>query len=155
MADDMYTSGSGDMLGDPEPAAMIVRGLRQTWPWVAMLAAFALMSTGFLFLGGVSMLVVGNSVGLPAETDPFGIGRWIGLLYMVFGFVSFVPLVLLTRFAIAAFRVSDDDGLASAARAVRRSRDLWIGYGILTLLVLIAYCGGAVAMVATMASALS
>ena len=155
MTDDVYASGSGDMLGDPEPPAIIVRALRQTWPWVALLAVFGLFSTGFLFLGGVSMLVVGNGIGLPPEMDPLGIGRWIGLLYLVFGFVSVVPLVLLSRFAFAAFRVSDGDGLLSAARAVRRSRDLWIGYGVLTLLVLIAYCGGAVAMVAGMAAALS
>ena len=155
MTDDVYAAGSGDMFGDPEPPAVIVRALRQTWPWVALLAAFGLLSTGFLFVGGISMLVVGNGIGLPAEMDPLGIGRWIGLLYIVFGFVSLVPLVLLSRFAIAAFRVNDSDGLASAARAVRRSRDLWIGYGVLTLLLLIAYCGGAVAMVAGMAVAFS
>jgi len=153
MADDAYAPGSGEMLGDPEPAAIIVRALRQTWPWVALLAVFALLSTGFLLLAGISMLVVGNLGGLPAEADPFGIGRWIGLIYVVLGFVSLVPLVLLTRFAIAGFRVTDTDGLESASRAVRRSRDLWVGYCILTLLALVAYCGGAVAMVATMAVA--
>jgi hypothetical protein len=110
-----------------------------------MLAFFTLLATGFLFMGGVSMLV-GNTLALPAEVDPLGISRWLGLLYLVFGFVSFVPLVLLSRFAFAAFRVSDDDGLASAARAVRRSRDLWVGYGVLTLLYMIASCGAVVAL---------
>jgi hypothetical protein len=155
MTDDVYAPGTGEVIADPDPAAVIVRALRQTWVWVAMLALFALLGTLFLFGGGVSMLVLGNSIALPAEADPFGIGRWIGALYIVFGFFSIVPLVLLSRFAFAAMRVTENDGLASAARAVRRSRDLWVGYGVLTLLLMLAYCGGAVALVIGMAATMS
>jgi hypothetical protein len=146
MTDDVYAAGSAEMYGDPNPAAAIVRALRQTWPWAAFLSVLAIL-TVVLELGmGAMMLAFGGL--LPAQSDPFGMNRWIGLVYIVLG-LFYIPIaVLMTRVAASTMRVSEGDDLRSVLRAVRHIRDWWIGMGVIAIFTMLATCGGIIAAAA-------
>jgi hypothetical protein len=131
---------------ESDTAADLVRALRQTWPWAAFVGVLAI-GTVLLEIGSGIFWIAGAGL-LPREADPFGVGRWIGPVYIALGILYVLPTVLMLRIALATARTTADDGLVSALRAVRALRDWWIAMGVFAMLALVGTCAGVIAMVA-------
>jgi len=119
-----------------EISSTVVNLLRQTKPWVRLLAALGFIGIAFMLLASVSMLALWSFArsGLPAG---FGIVMMVG--YILMAGVQLPAAIFLNRYAshIGALVNSNAPGDLEAAMSAQKS--FWRYVGILTLIMLCLY----------------
>jgi hypothetical protein len=138
------------MASDSElsPEDQINLYLGQTRPWVGLLTVLMALATAMMLCSGAAMQVSMSALGSAFPTEDLGpmggFVKYFGLIYILFGLVYAIPMVLLGRYTIAA----GPTDLHQAALAVRYQRDFWRVIGVMTLMFIVLYCGGVAAVVA-------
>jgi hypothetical protein len=118
-------SGEGGAV--PEEA---VEALRETRPWVTLLAVLGFIGAGFVVLAGLSILAFGNSFnnGLPPA---------FGLVYILMAGLYVLPSVLLMRYSSSIGRLLAGAGSNGLVDALRSQRAFWRAVGIMTLVFIV------------------
>jgi hypothetical protein len=124
---------------DGEVPAEAVDALRETRPWVTLLAILGFIGAGFMILAGLAIFAIGGNVGR-------GMPPAFGLVYVLLAVIYLLPSVLLQRYSSSIGRVLDGAGTPAFIEALRSQRSLWRTMGILTLvmivLMMLAFVGG-------------
>lgn len=121
---------------DGDAQEQILTYLRQTRPWVLLLAVLTGLSSMLMVGGGLFVTLAGAAIGMDAGMG--GLEAAIGLVYVAIGAMYAVPTFLLGRYGLA----SSPTDLDGAALAVRYQRDFWRVVGMFTLALIALYCGG-------------
>jgi hypothetical protein len=150
VADENVFAPTDRMAGDSElsPEEQITLYLRQTRPWVGLLTVIMALGTALMVCSGAVMQISMSTLGSALPTEELGpmaaFVKYIGLIYIVFAAIFAIPMVLLGRYTLAA----GPTDLHHAALAIRYQRDYWRAIGVMTMLVMVLYCGGIGLMVA-------
>jgi hypothetical protein len=126
-------AGASDMMPDAHHTDAVVRRLRETRPWVLVLAVLGFLGGGFLLLAAVLVVVglaaaAGSVEGAQIAAVVFG-GAFYGLLG---AFCLFYAALLLRYFrAIGSFLVTETT--AELEGAVDAQRVFWKATGIATI----------------------
>ena len=144
MSDNPYqtpSSGFGEIneINDIDADAkseVIVKLLQQTRPWVRFISILLFLTSGFLVLGGLVMMVSG-------PMTPMGrIGVTIGAAYIVMALIYFVPAIFLWKYADRITLFERERSMASLTLAVEAQKSFWKFVGIAALILLVLYFGG-------------
>jgi hypothetical protein len=142
-ASDYVDPQAGTAGAVPEEA---VEALRETRPWVTLLAILGFIGAGFVVLAGLSILAFGNSFGN-------GLPPAFGLVYILMAGLYVLPSVLLMRYSSSIGRLLAGAGSNGLVDALRSQRAFWRAVGIMTLvvivLVMLATVGGIAAIFST------
>ncbi len=129
----------GAAMGSASPSEIsptVVGLLRQTKPWVRLLAVLGFIGIGFMLLASVSMLALGSTLGsgLPAG---FGIAMMVG--YMVMAGIQLPAVIFLNRYASRIGALVNSGAPGDLEAAISAQKSFWRYLGILTLIVLCLY----------------
>ncbi len=116
-----------------------VQALRETRPWVLLLAILGIIVTGLMLLGGLGILLggmfsagSGGGMGGPA----LGIMAVMGVAYLLFALLYLYPIIKLFKFSGAIGRLSQTGAVRDLEEALRQQRSFWRFLGIVTLVVI-------------------
>lgn len=131
-------------------SAGTVLALKQTRPWVLLLAILGLIGVGLMLLGGVVMLGAGamaTSAGAgvrpgSAAGMPMGVFAGMGVGYLVFAFLYLYPIIKLFKYSSAISRLSGSGSVRDLEAALQEQKGFWKFIGIVTLVVLLLYVVG-------------
>lgn len=129
----------GTPMGDPAAAGItpaIVNLLRQTKPWVRLLAVLGFIGTGFLFLASFGMLALGASAG---QGLPAGFGIGLMLVYMLMAGIQLPAVLFLNRYASRIGKLVNSNAPEDLESALAAQKSFWRYVGILTLIMLCIY----------------
>jgi len=129
----------GARMGGASPAEVapsIVELLRQTKPWVRLLAVLGFIGIGLMVLASFAMLALGSSMGggLPAG---FGIGMM--LAYLLMAGVQLPAVIFLNRYASRISSLVGSNAPGDLESALSAQKSFWRYIGILTLILLCIY----------------
>jgi len=113
--------------GGGEVPAEAVEALRETKPWVTLLAVLGFVGTGFMVLAGLGVMVMDNAT-LPAA---------FGVVYVVIAVLYLLPSLLLIRYSSSIGRLVDGAGPQGLIEALRSQRSFWRAVGIMTLVMIV------------------
>jgi hypothetical protein len=122
----------------PALPAAILTYLKLTKPWVRFISIMGFLTTGFLFLLGL-VLILGAGILSSLSHSAFGgapIGL-IGLLYSVVACLNFFPALYLYRFASSIQRALRGEEIRGVEEALRNQKSFWRYVGIVLLLILV------------------
>lgn len=115
--------------------------LKQTRPWVLLIAVLVAVGAGLTLLGGLAFAALFAAAPEFADLGqmPRGFGGGIVLLYLVFGAVYLVPSIWLFRYSgrITRYLEAPDQGTLGDAIAAQKS--FWKFTGIAALCVIALY----------------
>ncbi len=128
----------------PAPTPDAAMYLRQARPWLYFVAIVGLIGAAFMVVAGLAMVALPSL--LPDDNPELGfMGPVFGLVYLVLAAVYAVPCVFMIQQATAIGRVATG-GMDAVADVLRHYRNFWRVIGGMTLLLLVLYCGGLVAV---------
>lgn len=139
-----------------------IQALRETRPWVLLLAVLGLIGTGLMLLAGVAMAVMGAGFGASMPSSPampgfggtgFFVG--IGILYLIMALLYFYPILKLLKFSGAISRLNRSGALADLEEALRQQKSFWKFIGILAVVMIVLYVVAAIVVGAGAFSAAS
>ncbi len=125
--------GSGS---SAEISPSVVGMLRQTKPWVRLLAVLGFIGIAFMVLASVSMLALGSTMGggLPAG---FGVAMMLG--YLVMAGIQLPAAIFLNRYASRIGALVNSGAPGDLEEALAAQKSFWRYVGILTLIMLCLY----------------
>ena len=109
--------------------------LRQTRPWVLVIAVLAAIGAGLMILGGIAFGVFVAAVPEMAgfEGLPASFGGWIAGLYVLFGGLYVVPSVWLFKYSGRISRYIEAPTPATLGDAIGAQKSFWKFTGIAAL----------------------
>lgn len=124
-----------DTDGEEGPAglwtATATRSLGQTRPWVFLLALLGLLGAGFMFLGGLSLVLAGLVTSSGGDGD--GMSGWLGLIYIALTAIYAAPAILLLRYGTAIGAFLRRSTAVALDTAIERQMAFWRLAGIMGL----------------------
>ncbi|MDB6071843.1 MAG: hypothetical protein JWL81_3014 [Verrucomicrobiales bacterium] len=131
-------------------SAATVLALKQTRPWVLLLAILGLIVVGLMLLGGMGMLAAGAFAKSAAPSvGPGGSGAMptalfagMGVGYLVFAFLYLYPIIKLFKYSSAISRLSATGSVRELEVALQEQKSFWKFIGIVTLVVMVLYAIG-------------
>ena len=119
-----------------EISSAVVNLLRQTKPWVRLLAVLGFIGIAFMLLASVSMLALGSFTGsgLPAGV---GIAMMVG--YILMAGIQLPAAIFLNRYASRIGALVNSCAPEDLEAAVSAQKSFWRYVGILTLIMLCLY----------------
>ena len=118
--------------------AEAVEALRQTRPWVLLLAILGSLITGLMMVGGLLMGGISASADSPAGLGGASlIGMAVG--YFIVALVYIYPLVKLFRYSGAISRLIRSGSAADLVDALRHQKSFWRFIAIITCTLLVLY----------------
>ena len=129
-----------DSLG-PHDHEMLGSLLKQTRPWVLVIAVFMAIGAGLTLLGGLAFgAIFAAAPELSGFQDfPRGFGIGIAVLYFVFGAVYAVPAVWLFRYSGRISRYLEAATIGTLSDAISAQKSFWKFSGIAALAVIALY----------------
>ncbi len=129
-------AASGGSAASAETSLAVVNLLRQTKPWVRLLAVLGFIGIAFMLLASVSMLALGSFAGnnLPAG---FGIAMMVG--YIVIAGIQLPAAIFLNRYASRIGALVNSNAPGDLEAAISAQKSFWRYLGILTLIMLCLY----------------
>lgn len=126
--------------------------LRQTQPWLYLMAILMLLGGAMMGLF-TAMMALGMGMGAALSDESLGAegGAVFLLLGLVYGLMTLLYLALgyfLLRQGMAIGELRAGGGLTSLASVFRYQLRFWRTIGVITLLVMVLYCGGIFAIFA-------
>lgn len=131
--------------GSDGVSSLIQQHLRQTKPWVRLMAVVGFLVAGFQLLVALSAFIGGAFVeGIAGEEIPVAL---IGVVYLLLGFLSIVPAVYLWRYATAIGTLLDSQRLRDLETALACQKSYWRFLGIMVTVFLVIVALGLVAAI--------
>ncbi len=125
----------------PQDHQIIALLLKQTRPWVLVIAVFMAIGAGLTLLGGLAFGVIFTAApelgGFQDFPQGFGIG--IAVLYFVFGAVYAIPAVWLFRYSGRITRYVETATIDTLSEAVSAQKSFWKFSGIAALAMIALY----------------
>lgn len=121
----------------PGVPPVLVQLLVQTRPWVRFLAVLGFISTGFMVLGALVVLVVPGFP--PGGGVPGALKVGMALVYLSIAGVHLPPALFLYRYASHIQALQASAGAGDLERALAAQKSFWRYVGILALVVLCLY----------------
>ncbi|MDP2877579.1 MAG: DUF4339 domain-containing protein [Holophaga sp.] len=125
---------SGASQGQVSPS--IVALLRQTKPWVRLLAVLGFIGIGLMLVGSFAMLALGSSFG---KGLPAGFGFGMMLAYMLMAGIQLPAVLFLNRYASRIASLVNSNSPSDLEEALSAQKSFWRYIGILTLILLCIY----------------
>lgn len=119
--------------GHGQVPAEAVEALRQTRPWVLLLAILGSIATGLMVLGGVSIAIFSASSAGGATM----IGMAFG--YLIVALLYIYPILKLFRYSGAISRLVRSGSSADLVDALRHQKSFWRFIGIITCVLVVLY----------------
>lgn len=116
-----------------------VQALRETRPWVLLLAILGVIVTGLMLLGGFGILVGGMMTAGSAGGSAMGLMAVMGVAYLLFALLYLYPVIKLFKYSAAISRLSRTGTVGDLEEALRQQRSFWRILGIVTLVVMALY----------------
>jgi hypothetical protein len=115
----------------PKASMRMTAALRSTRPWVIFLAILGFIGCGFMVLGGLMMMVI---MGVAGGKEAGAIGGIIGVVYLAFGALYFVPAFLLMKFGSSIGKFLQTGSTDHADTALEAQKSFWKFIGIMTII---------------------
>jgi len=116
-----------------ETSLAVVNLLRQTKPWVRLLAVLGFIGIAFMLLASVSMLALGSFAG---NNLPAGLGIAMMLGYLVVAGIQLPAVIFLNRYASRIGALVNSNAPADLEAAISAQKSFWRYLGILILIML-------------------
>jgi hypothetical protein len=115
--------------------------LNQTRPWVRFLSVLVFISSGFMVLAGIGMILAGIVGGAAlSRTNPVG-GPAVmivsGFFYFILAILYIAPGIFLSRYASAIKLLETTPSPEALELALKNQKSFWRFVGIITLIFLI------------------
>lgn len=113
-----------------------VQALRETRPWVLLLAILASLLTGLMLLGGLLALLGGAMAGASGGggAGPVGVIAVMGVAYLVVALLYLYPIIKLFKYSGAISRLARTGAVHDLEGALREQKGFWKFLGIVTLI---------------------
>ncbi len=115
-----------------------IQALRETRPWVLLLAILGMLGTGLMLLGGLGMLLMGASASR-ATGMPAGMMAGMAILYLFIAVLYLYPIIKLFKYASAISRLNHSGAASDMEDALRQQKSFWKFVGIAAILVIVVY----------------
>jgi hypothetical protein len=116
----------GNTQAGGEVPAEAVEALRETRPWVTLIAVMGFIGAGLMVLLGLAMMAMGKGLGR-------GIPASLGFVYVIIAALYVLPSVLLLRYSSSIGRLLEGAGTPALVDALRNQKAFWRAVGIMTL----------------------
>lgn len=123
---------AGDRAGVSDVA---VEMLRQTKPWVTLLAVMSFIGSALMLLAGLFMIVAGA---FARSSGPFP-PALLGAIYLPLAFLYIYPALKLWLFSSAIGRLVASRSAADLEAALLQQKSFWKFLGILTVVMIAVY----------------
>lgn len=110
--------------------------LRKTKPWARFLGVLGAIMTGFMILGALVFILLGESL---ARGLPVAARAGMGLVYLVMAGLQLPPVIFLNRYASRIGRLLQTGDPEDLVEALRAQKSFWRYVGIFTLVLLCFY----------------
>lgn len=115
-----------------------VQALRETRPWVLLLAILGAIVTGLMVLGGMAMMLMGGMVSSRAGW-PAGLMAGMAIAYIILAAIYIYPIIKLFKYSAAIRRLGSSNAAADLDDAMRQQKSFWKFIGILALIMIVIY----------------
>ncbi|MFO7570828.1 MAG: DUF5362 family protein [Smithellaceae bacterium] len=122
--------------------AGMINSMRSTKPWTMFLAILGFISVGFMVILGVVILFAGS---LFPQTDSFNFPAFMGLFYLLFAVLYFMPALFIFRYASAIGRFLKSQSEFEMESALASQKSFWKFVGILALIMVVVSIIGIIA----------
>jgi hypothetical protein len=124
-----------------------VEMLRQTRPWVMFLSVMSFIGSGFMLLGGISMMALGALVPKGAGASPLPTAA-LGAVYLPMAFLYIYPALKLWSYGSAIGRLTTSRSSIDLEAALGQQKSFWKFAGITTIVLIALYIVFFIAMIA-------
>jgi hypothetical protein len=123
--------------------------LKNTRPWVQLLAVLGVLGSGLLVIVGLLMMVVGATGAFNAADNPLSsaFGPVLGVVYILMAFLYIMPSVYLMRYARSIKALLASPRVPGLEEALGHQKSFWRFVGICAAVILGLYGLALVAMV--------
>jgi len=128
---------------------LAVESLRQTRPWVRVIAILMVVGAGFMLLAGVAMVMAGAFLpeGPGASKSPFPMAL-LGFVYLPLSALYLYPAFKLFKYSGSISRLLESRASADLEVALGHQKSFWKFSGIAALVMLAVYAVGFVGAIA-------
>jgi hypothetical protein len=117
-----------------------VQALQNTKPWVRLCSVIGFISTGFILLAALVMLLGGAFMPTQKQAFPFaGFQFVLGLLYAAMGVLYLFPSIKLWKYGSSIVRLMVSGSNADLIEALEQQRSFWKFVGIMILVMIVLY----------------
>ncbi len=124
-----------------EVSSTVVALLQGTQGWVRFLSILGFIGCGLMFLIGVIVLVMGVT---PVNT----VSTFIGVIYLIFGVIYFIPTFKLNQYASKIKLLVHAPSEKNLVEALDKQRSFWKVVGIFMILTIALYILAIIGIVA-------
>lgn len=123
--------------------------LREAGKWAKFLGILGYVLTAIILLAGVGVTFVGSSINTTsASVLPFGIGPFLGIMYIIAGIFYFVFSNYLYKFGKGAINGVEFQDAIQISVGLGKLKSLFKFWGILTIIMLAIYALALIGIVA-------
>lgn len=119
----------GTQAGSVTVTGSMVESMRATKPWTKLVAILGFIGVGFMVLVGLGVMAFGGFFPAQQGAPPV----ILGLFYLVFSVLYFMPAFYLYRYASAIGRFLETSGTGDLESAFSHQRSFWKFVGIMAL----------------------
>jgi len=117
-----------------------VQALQGTKPWVRLCSVMGFISTGFMLVIALIMLLGGAFMPTQKQAFPFaGFQFVMGLLYAAMGILYLFPSIKLWKYGSSIVRLMGSGSNADLIEALEQQRSFWKFVGIMILVMIALY----------------
>lgn len=124
--------------GDGRVGSGCLRALADTRPWVRFCSVLGFISSGFMLLGGVALMLgsVMTIAGSGTSSTFAGMNILMGIVYLVIAGCYLIPSVKLWKYGTAIVRLLGSGAEADLEEALHQQRGFWKFVGIMLILMI-------------------
>ncbi|MES2705843.1 MAG: DUF4339 domain-containing protein [Verrucomicrobiota bacterium] len=120
-------------------SAEAVQALRETRPWVLLIAVMGMIGTALMLLGGLGMLAFASMGTYSGRGGNAGVPFILAAVYLVAAVIYLYPLIKLFKYARAISALSRTGASVDLENALRQQKSFWKFVGILFLIGIVIY----------------
>jgi len=137
MTDQHYATPIADLAADSGGISGVLQPLSATKPWVRLCSILGFISTFFIIIAGVGLMIGDSALnGEAAAGMPVPVGA-VGIIYLIMGVIYFMPSLYLFKYASAISAAEASHSAADITEAMTYQKSFWKFVGIIALIMLI------------------
>lgn len=130
--------------------------LKETGKWAMFLAILGFIALAFMLLGGLSMFAMGDAIDSASSMggSPMSLpGTVLGIIYLIAAGLYFIPVLYLYKFASNIKQAIANSNTIQLTEALKNLKSHYKFVGIITIIAIVGWIIGIIAMISVFAGA--
>jgi hypothetical protein len=137
MNDQHYATPTAELTSDSGNLSDILKPLTATRPWVRLCSILGFISTFFMIIAGVGLMVGSTAMsGQAASGMPFPLSA-VGFFYLIIGLFYLMPSIYLFKYASAIRAAEASHAMQDITAAMTFQKSFWKFVGIVALIMMV------------------